>query len=562
MKRQIFPVVSLMFACVTSLVVSAQQNASAPHSAASSAVPNFVNYIGVLKDANGEFDTGIIGVTFLLYAEQEGGVPLWLETQNVTPDKSGHYAVQLGATSTKGLPADLFISGDARWLAVQVTGQAEQARVMLVAVPYAVKAKDAETIGGLPPSAFLLAAPAHTNTTAALNRSPSTESALSAASSDVTTTGGNVNAVPLFNTATNIQDSIIRQTGASAIEVEGKLNLPATGTAKATRGFNSQPQDFVASVFNSRNSAAVAQRFRWQAEPSANDMSNASGTMNFLYASGTATPAETGLKINSQGLLTFATGQTFPGTGNGTITGVMAGTDLTGGGSSGSVTLNLDTTKVPQLKTANTFTGNQSVMGNLTASGQVQGGPAGFLLSDGIGQTMQVFSNASPVGAASGTVQFIPNTGTLVGIEAYSVGLVSGTYGDFYCHHGLVGGGTGICYFADVANSAGHVANSFSQAVQFDSVNSSGTDVFTSVRANPQNSLEISSGGSPGASFGTIRQVPTVFANLPPCESALEGTTATLTDSAVNTWGATITGGGNNHVLAYCDGTDWTVSAK
>lgn len=44
--------------------------------------------------------------------------------------------------------------------------------------------------------------------------------------------------------------------------------------------------------------------------------------------------------------------------GTGTITGVTAGTDLTGGGTSGKVTLNVDTTKVPQLAAANTFTGN------------------------------------------------------------------------------------------------------------------------------------------------------------------------------------------------------------
>jgi hypothetical protein len=48
-------------------------------------------------------------------------------------------------------------------------------------------------------------------------------------------------------------------------------------------------------------------------------------------------------------------------TGTGTITGVTAGTDLTGGGTAGKVTLNLDTTKVPQLSSANTFTGSQSL---------------------------------------------------------------------------------------------------------------------------------------------------------------------------------------------------------
>ncbi len=57
----------------------------------------------------------------------------------------------------------------------------------------------------------------------------------------------------------------------------------------------------------------------------------------------------------------------------GSITGVLAGTDLTGGGTSGTVTLNLDTTKVPQLATANTFSAAQTVNGNLTATGAVSG---------------------------------------------------------------------------------------------------------------------------------------------------------------------------------------------
>lgn len=39
----------------------------------------------------------------------------------------------------------------------------------------------------------------------------------------------------------------------------------------------------------------------------------------------------------------------------GTIAGVTAGTGLTGGGITGSVTLNLDTTKIPQLNVPNTF---------------------------------------------------------------------------------------------------------------------------------------------------------------------------------------------------------------
>ena len=108
----------------------------------------------------------------------------------------------------------------------------------------------------------------------------------------------------------------------------------------------------------------------------------------------------------------------------------------------------------------------------------------------------------------------------------------------------------------------GHIANSFSQSLQFDSVNSTGTDIFTTIRANPQNSLEVSSGGTPGSGFGTVRLVPTVFASLPVCGLSTEGTTGAVTDSVVRAWGTKITGGGVNHVLAYCDGSHWTVAAK
>ena len=78
--------------CLASLA-AAQGAATLP---SSGVVPNLINYSGVLKDGTGKTINSIAGVTFLIYKEEQGGSPLWLETQNVTPDKAGlHGAVGL-----------------------------------------------------------------------------------------------------------------------------------------------------------------------------------------------------------------------------------------------------------------------------------------------------------------------------------------------------------------------------------------------------------------------------------------------------------------------------------
>lgn len=69
---------------------------------------------------------------------------------------------------------------------------------------------------------------------------------------------------------------------------------------------------------------------------------------------------------------------------------------------------------------------------------------------------------------------------------------------------------------------------------------------------------------APSGNFaaGSFTLAPGTYASLAACASGTEGTTAAVTDSTTNTWGATISGSGTDHVLAYCDGTNWTVAAK
>jgi hypothetical protein len=61
--------------------------------------------------------------------------------------------------------------------------------------------------------------------------------------------------------------------------------------------------------------------------------------------------------------------------------------------------------------------------------------------------------------------------------------------------------------------------------------------------------------------LGDTKVGAVTYANLPATPSA--GTIITVTDATVNTWGTTISaGGGSNTVLAFYNGTAWTVAAK
>jgi hypothetical protein len=414
----------IFLGCVTT-VFAQQASSSNAIVSPNASVPNVVAFNGALSDEAGKNFYSITGITFGIYRDSQGGAPLWIETQNVQPDPTGRYSVLLGSTRASGLPLDIFVSGEARWLEVQVPGQAAQPRVLLAAVPYALKAKEAETIGGLPASALIPALTALTSRSASITAPPSFVTPAVSGT-------GTTDFIPLWTNSTGaLGNSVVFQSGSGstakigigtttpavtldikgAATIRGALTLPSTGTATATGGKISEPELFLASAFNSSSAAAVNQKFQWQVEPTGNNTATTAGTLNLLYASGTTAPAETGFKINSKGILTFASGQTFPGGGGGgsvtsvgsgagltggpiTTSGTLSiasagvtnamlqhssvtvtpGAGLTGGGSvalGGTTTLNIDATKIPQLGANNTFSGNQTVTGNLNVSGTV-----------------------------------------------------------------------------------------------------------------------------------------------------------------------------------------------
>jgi hypothetical protein len=122
-------------------------------------VPRFVKVGGVVKDETSH--GSMVAIKFTIYDDSKAGNALWQEVQNVQVDAAGRYEAILGITTPEGMPLDIFPSGAPRWFGSEIVrpGSVEEPRELMVSVPYALEAADAQTLGGLPASAFVKANP-------------------------------------------------------------------------------------------------------------------------------------------------------------------------------------------------------------------------------------------------------------------------------------------------------------------------------------------------------------------------------------------------------------------
>jgi hypothetical protein len=217
--------------------------------------------------------------------------------------------------------------------------------------------------------------------------------------------------------------------------VNGVLSLPPLGTATPTFPQRSQLVQFSASAWSTKTNAPVTPTFKLLTNFVNNNTANASGQLELHFQQGTESLSV--LSIGGNGVINFAPSQTFPGTINsvigtspvtatttsgavslglntsalqtslnsfyaqlgatntftqpisfaagqtfpGTIGGVTAGTGLTGGGTSGAPTLSVDSTQVPLLSKFNNFAGGLQVENTfevLGIAGAVNSGLANF----------------------------------------------------------------------------------------------------------------------------------------------------------------------------------------
>ena len=534
--------------------------------AAASVVPRLIKFSGVMTPSGAPNATAnrapasIVTATFSLYQFPEGGTPLWSESQKVQLDEQGHYAVDLGATNPEGLPLDLFTSGKALWLGVlpQVSGAGELPRVLLVAVPYALKASDADTLGGKPASAYALAgAPAVVEVPgSSANLTPTgagraaSEQPLTGCSSITTTSATTSNTVPKFTTSCAVGKSLIRDNGtgvaiggtaapaglfdvqfnstATSGTIQGQRVLatltPASASSAISYGLfaNTQlatgnHQNFTGDIFASSSeldhygtgilgtgigasgiafnraagtisnayglysivanigSGKITNGYGLYVYPATNlgggTFSNytgvyigtpsavagayglySAGGKNYFAGNvgiGTPTPGAN-LEVNGttkfDGLVTFHSGQTFPGAGVGTITGITTSSPLTGSGTSGSVGLGLNTTTLEttlnsvyaQLGAANTFTVGQTIDGTTTVTG-----------SSIAGTMLNVYNSG---GTAYSTAIYATNAGS------YGTGVYGASASGGYA---VEGSGTQSAGAIGVLGTLGSISNTF-----------------------------------------------------------------------------------------------------
>ncbi|MBI4480194.1 MAG: hypothetical protein HY651_09245 [Acidobacteria bacterium] len=216
--------------------------------------PLLINVSGVLKDQVGQPRNGLLGLTFGLYKAQDGGTPLWLETQNVQIAPNGQYEALLGSVSPDGVPLSLFTTTEARWIGVRVLlpGVDEEPRIQLVSVPYALKAGDADTLGGKPLSAFLMAPEGdltvETHTPERLSKLSDT--------SKLDSSAGPQNGTEIVSNPTSTQ-SINAPAKAGVIPLQLKGH-PRNGD-NILEIFDSQPDRALGSFFDSRGALVTSQ---------------------------------------------------------------------------------------------------------------------------------------------------------------------------------------------------------------------------------------------------------------------------------------------------------------
>jgi uncharacterized coiled-coil protein SlyX len=277
---------ALLFLLVAT-VLHAQQTASPE---AANSVPRVVPVTGVFVPTNGQPAAPVEIVTVAIYAEETGGTPLWQETQSVRVDERGRYSLLLGATQAGGIPPAVLASG-AQWMSTvfERAGEVEGARVRMTSVPYALRASDADTLGGRPASDYVVAGGGKARAAG------STSEEQSSVVGPNTVLPGATNFISKYVNATDIGTSAVYETGGlvgvGTTSPQDALHVRFTNTAGgmtglAVQNLGSTATSYSGMLFFDQNGAlGQFQGFNNSTHEYRINNVASSGSINFMIAS-------------------------------------------------------------------------------------------------------------------------------------------------------------------------------------------------------------------------------------------------------------------------------------
>jgi len=132
-------IISLFAAMLLSLFVVGSVAAQAP---------NTITYQGKLVNiTNGDPITTATTVVFALYADDQGGLAIWSETHNITPDEGGIFTIELGGTASLAT----VLNGSKRYLGLRFGADTEMSpRQLITSAAYAYSAEKAASATTVP----------------------------------------------------------------------------------------------------------------------------------------------------------------------------------------------------------------------------------------------------------------------------------------------------------------------------------------------------------------------------------------------------------------------------
>ena len=107
-----------------------------------SVVPRNISIPGRLLAADGAAISGTHAVSVALYAAEQDNAPLWEQTRIVLADKTGNYTVSVTPPASGA------------WIELLPAVGVPPRRMRLASVPYALRARDADNLGGAPAAAY------------------------------------------------------------------------------------------------------------------------------------------------------------------------------------------------------------------------------------------------------------------------------------------------------------------------------------------------------------------------------------------------------------------------